>query len=163
VSRLSEEDRFWAKVEKGALPDACWLWTAARDRDGYGAWFPRPRASWKAHRYSWTLRNGEIPEGLCVCHKCDVPSCVNPDHLFLGTRVENNADRDAKGRTVAGSSPGEKNPNAKLDEESVRAIRAAFAAGELRSSLSRRFSVSWTLVNFVVKRTTWKHIKGEES
>ena len=89
-------DRFWARVDvqKG---DACWQWVAGRDADGYGA-ISHNRIQLKAHRLSWELENGPIPERICVLHHCDNPSCVRPDHLWLGTQAENMADRNQKGR-----------------------------------------------------------------
>lgn len=87
-------DRFWAKVDRSG---DCWVWTAYRNRNGYGQfWFNR--SLHLAHRVSWILTNGSIPDGLCVLHQCDNPPCVNPAHLWVGTQVENIADRDAKGR-----------------------------------------------------------------
>lgn len=96
---------FWAKVQK---TDTCWLWTGGIDRRiGYGqvSLFGR---SVKAHRYAWVLHRGPIPDGLFVCHTCDVRHCVNPAHLWLGTNLENMRDAQAKGRLrrrVSGASP----------------------------------------------------------
>jgi hypothetical protein len=99
------EARFWAKVDKRG-PDECWLWNAGVTRPGphgYG----RMQVSAKtkrlvvAHRYSWELVHGPVPEGFYVCHKCDVARCVNPAHLFLGTQKDNMSDASKKGRTYA--------------------------------------------------------------
>ena len=99
------EERFWPKVNKDGpihptLGTRCWLWTAGTNGHGYGAFHPGPgrRGMGKAHRISWTIANGPIPDGLGVLHRCDNPPCVNPAHLFLGTDQENHRDMDAKGR-----------------------------------------------------------------
>ena len=90
-------DRFWARVEKTAT---CWNWTGARLPKGYGMIGARSwRDGWQcAHRVSWELHFGAIPDGLHCLHRCDNPPCVNPAHLWLGTNADNAADRDSKGR-----------------------------------------------------------------
>ena|SRR6478609_4188748 len=94
----STEERFWAKVEK---TDACWLWTASLTKGGYGQfWFTLPRKRIDAHRAAWIITNGPIPDGLYVCHHCDTPRCVRPDHLFLGTPHDNTQDVIRKGRPI---------------------------------------------------------------
>ena len=95
---MTIEERFWSKV---ALSDGCWLWGGCK-RKGYGAINIGGRIH-DAHRLSYTIANGEIPEGLCVLHKCDNPSCVNPLHLRLGSLADNVADMVAKGRNRSGS------------------------------------------------------------
>jgi hypothetical protein len=94
--------RFWKKVTKG---EGCWLWTASTSR-GYGQISPGVAGSppLKAHRVSWEIANGPIPEGLFVCHRCDNPRCVRPDHLFLGSNADNAADMKAKCRANNGYS-----------------------------------------------------------
>lgn len=87
--------RFWKYVDKSG---DCWIWTGARYPAGYGAFGPKGTGAMGAHRYSWMLAHGEIPDGLSVLHKCDVRCCVNPAHLFLGTQKDNIADMVAKGR-----------------------------------------------------------------
>lgn len=103
--KTSLAERFWAKVNKNGpmhpvLQTQCWLWTAGLLDFGYGRFRSRVH-SWDegAHRVSWALTYGPVPDGLDVLHKCDNPPCVNPEHLFLGTQRDNNLDRDAKGRT----------------------------------------------------------------
>lgn len=94
-------DRFWQKVDKNTT-SGCWEWRSSIRGNGYGAFFthlhPEGRKCHGAHRYSWGLFNGAIPEGLLVLHKCDNRICVNPDHLFLGSHVDNMQDCAAKGR-----------------------------------------------------------------
>jgi hypothetical protein len=92
------EERFWEKVRKS---DQCWEWIASKTRNGYGFFHRGGRVDRKpirAHRLSWELHNGPIPDGLWVLHKCDNPCCVRPDHLFIGTRSDNMKDCAAKGR-----------------------------------------------------------------
>ena len=91
---LSLEDRFWQKVEKN---EGCWIWTGSKSKLGYG-YFQINNKTKYAHRVSKELRHGSIAEGLVVCHKCDNPSCVNPDHLFIGTMKDNMLDKMKKGR-----------------------------------------------------------------
>ena len=89
-----EIDRFWSKVE---VTDDCWYWTGGTTLHGYGnAWMGG--TNHRAHRVAYELAYGDIPDGYDVCHRCDTPPCCNPDHLWLGTRGENNTERDAKGR-----------------------------------------------------------------
>lgn len=95
---LSSEAQFWLKVQK---TDTCWLWIGHKDQQGYGKTSIRGKRI-LAHRYSYELHYEAIPSGLYVCHKCDVPNCIRPDHLFLGTNLENLADKFAKNRQAKG-------------------------------------------------------------
>lgn len=137
---MKTPERFWSKVVKS---DGCWIWKASKRSKGYGA-FVYQRGEdiiqGRAHRYSWELHYGDIPPGLCVLHHCDTPACVRPEHLWLGTKAENNADMVAKGRHVRGGThkPG-RYPQGrqwylsrglipkvdKFDPEAIRSDRAA--------------------------------------
>jgi hypothetical protein len=153
---LSTEDFFWQKVDKGK-ENECWNWMGSvHYMWGYGHF----RANGKqvaAHRYSWILVNGNIPKGLCVCHKCDNPKCVNPSHLFLGTVADNNLDKKLKGRQPPVI--GEKNPRAKLTEENVREIRRLHILGESGASLGRKFGVVKEEIYDIVKRKRWSCVQ----
>jgi hypothetical protein len=86
---------FWLKVKKS--PNGCWEWMASFTKNGYGRFQINPR-TYKAHRISYLITHGHLPDDLCICHKCDNKKCVNPSHLFLGTSKENTQDMISKGR-----------------------------------------------------------------
>lgn len=148
-------ERFWRHVVKG---DGCWEWRAATNPSGYGTFGLDRDRMMPAHRFSWDLHFGQIPDGLYVCHHCDNPPCVRPDHLFLGTALANTQDMDRKGRRVAKGAPGERNHNARLTEDDVRAIRSRRAAGETCRSLAADFGVSPPLISYIVSRKSWSHV-----
>jgi len=128
------------------------VWTKFLNPDGYGALVASGRA-YKVHRYAYELLMGSIPAGLLVCHRCDNPRCVNPDHLFLGTDSDNAADKVAKGRAPRG----EQIPHAKLTEAAVIQIRSS---GQPASVLAERFGVTENHVRIVRHGRSWKHVKG---
>ena len=97
MSAAPIEVRLWSKVAKGG-DDDCWIWTAFRNADGYGKIAFRGRAD-AAHRVAWTITNGEIPHGMVIRHKCDNPSCVNINHLEIGTHADNARDRSSRNRS----------------------------------------------------------------
>lgn len=170
---------FWDRVDTSG---SCWVWTGACNRKGYGEYHFNGKAR-RAHRVSWELTYGPIPEGLIVCHRCDNPSCVRPDHLFLGTHSDNAIDRERKGRggsargdnhwtrrsperIVRGlsqstyglpRSDGEHNPSAVLTWEKVRAIRAAYGQpGQSIAVLARRYGVGTSTIHRIVTHAYWK-------
>ncbi len=148
------EQRFWAKVDKSG---ECWVWTAARKSRGYGQFHFAGRTQ-GAHRVSWEIAAGQpAPAGIDVCHSCDNPPCVNPGHLFLGTRADNAADMVAKGRSSR--TPrfwGERHPRARLTDEAVRQIRALRALGIQGLWVAHLFGVRPSTVAAVVHGQNWR-------
>lgn len=144
--------RFMSYVAFGASD--CWFWYGSTDNLGYG----RMKAldETKAHRLSWVLHNGPVPDGMHVLHSCDVRNCVNPAHLSLGTHAENMRDMAVKGRVVNADVTGEKNPMAKLNRELVAVIRARFAAGDTQRLIAETFGFSPMCINRVVRGISWK-------
>jgi hypothetical protein len=149
--RTSPAERFSASF--AAVGD-CLIWSKALRRDGYGNFFVSGRC-WLAHRYAWTLLYGDIPAGMQLNHRCHNRACVNPVHLYLGTQAENMADMKEAGRSVGKKGRGEGNHQAKLTEETVRAIRASTAS---HAALSRELGVSSTLVCAIRQRKVWRHV-----
>lgn len=137
-------------ASKTRRTDSCWLWTGARREAGYGVIWYQGR-SISTHRAAWELAHGPISEGSCVLHRCDTPSCVNPTHLFLGTKGENCSDRSAKGR----DSHGEAHYLAKLTEERVREIRLSDRSN---TELARKHGVSREAIRAARERRTWRHV-----
>jgi hypothetical protein len=137
----------------------CWEWVGSK-RNGYGRMIVGSRTdgtrrSASAHRVSYELTYGEIPEGMEVCHKCDNPCCVNPDHLFLGTKQDNAADRDAKGRNIVFI--GEEQPRSKLTKKAVKDARWERAyKGTSYQMLADRYGVSKKTMQNAIKGVTWK-------
>lgn len=116
----------------------------------------RPRVKhlgvmWTAYRLAWTLANGPIPDGLCVCHRCDRPNCIRVEHLFLGTQADNIRDKMKKGRHRGPR--GERSAKSKLTDAQVRAIRERYAAGGVSyASLAAEYGMSHDGIRFIVKR-----------
>jgi len=128
-----------------------WLWIAGLDSKGYGAFKLNTHNSDRAHRVSWRLYRGQIPEGMCVLHRCDTPVCVNPDHLFLGTRIDNALDRDRKGRM--GRKDGEHNGNSKLTADQVRQIRATTGT---EREIAKQFAVVHSTIGEIKRNKKWR-------
>ena len=139
----------------------CKIWQKAKNKDGYGQKRVGGKV-WYVHRWIWTLAHGEIPEGMCVCHKCDNPSCYKFSHLFIGTQKDNMADRDSKGRlhlnTGKNYNQGEQHSNSKLSEEDVFKILNLLHVGERPSRIAKIFGVDARTVSSIKCGTTWKHL-----
>lgn len=150
------EQRFWEKVKK---TDGCWLWTASHTK-GYGQIRDESRFGMiSAHRASWIIHYGPIPDGMCVLHRCDVPLCVNPAHLFLGTNEENVDDMIRKGRNVKGEANGE----SKLKVDDVRNIRALYFSGiATQAQLARKYMVYPGTISAVCTFRNWQSVADEE-
>jgi hypothetical protein len=142
------EDKWVPVTESG-----CWIWTASADHRGYGC-FGIKRRKWKAHRAAWLIYKGEDPGKLFVCHQCDVPSCVNPDHLFLGTHADNTADMVRKNRQSVGS----RRTFAKITEEDVY---SALCDARSSSAIARDLGVHRSVIIRARKGEVWKHVYSE--
>lgn len=161
---------FWSKVRKG---QGCWEWVAGKTKSGYGQLQARKiqKQPMLAHRVSWQIEHGPIAGGLHVLHRCDNPACVRPSHLFLGTQVDNNDDRDKKGRVASGDRNGSRtkrsrnpfvvnggsglrgasHPMARLSDDEVAKLRSDYASGlHKKAELARRYKISATHVGRLV-------------
>lgn len=159
--------RFWDKVNKTS---GCWLWTAWRNNKGYGAFSAKhPNGGYSnklAHRESWEMANEKkIPAGLCVLHSCDNPACVNPSHLFLGTKKDNTQDMLKKGRNRSYDAHGEDHHRSTITKEIAKTMRHLYWA-ERRSQheIGRFFDVTNYLVFDVVHGRSWSRaLRGEKN
>lgn len=145
--------------ERHYIPEpnsGCWLWISAATPKGYG-YFTHDNRTVRAHRFAWQHKYGPITGGLFVCHKCDVPSCVNPDHLFLGTNDDNVQDKIKKGRIpqYRGQVNGIRNGMAKLCPEAVFLIRQSHQPSRI---LADQFGVSEATISRARKRLLWKDV-----
>lgn len=134
----------------------CWIWQGANDGHGYGAFTFGHRDVRKAHRVSWEFANGPIPDGLAVLHNCpggDNRACVNPAHLFLGTKADNNLDKVRKGRQPRGELSG----GAKLSADQVLAI---LKDKRFQRAIAADYGISPSHVSTIRSKKTWKHITG---
>lgn len=144
------EEKFIPVTESG-----CWIWTAYTNADGYGQINADNRMK-KAHRVSWELYNGVIPDSMCICHKCDTPSCVNPNHLFLGTHTENIQDMFLKGR--ADLKHGSKHGRTELSEEDVISMRKKCNEGTPQQYFADKHGINKGTVSKIILRKTWRHV-----
>lgn len=150
---ISDERWFWNKIDYTSF---CWNWLGWKTAKGYGEFRFEGKNNIRAHRLSYRLKIGPIPDGLFVLHKCDNPSCVRPDHLFLGTLAENCRDRHRKGRTAKGS----QNGWAKLTELDIKSIRKlASTTSLLQKEIADRFGVTSENIRHILSGKTWRHVK----
>lgn len=151
-------DRFWEKVDIGSLEE-CWEWMACCSQDGYGM-IKVDGEVMRAPRVAWTLTYDEIPEGLCVCHHCDNPSCCNPDHLYVGTHADNMQDMSRRGRGVYPGTRGEDHGPSKLTELEVHEIRRLRnEEGWALRELGMRFSISESNVSAIALYKSWRWLE----
>jgi len=146
--------RFWKYVTSGPF-DECWIWQGGVNTSGYGIMRAGGRSE-GAHRVSWEIHFGPIPDGLQCLHRCDVRNCVNPYHLFLGTHQDNMDDMVSKGRDR--QLIGESHHSAKLTASQVIEIRALAAQGAPQPEIAKRFGITQSNVSQIVLYKSWKHI-----
>lgn len=162
--RKEDIDRFWSKVVK---KPGCWEYNSATDRDGYHAhsyMLNGKRIKTGAHRFMMMVNGHTIPIGYVVCHHCDNPGCVNPNHLFIGTVKDNNDDKVRKGRQT--KLKGSKNPQSKINETIARAIKAeavvgsrvGYNNGSNIKTVAKKYGVHVETVRLIAQEKTWKHI-----
>lgn len=150
---ITTEERFMNKVSPEPN-SGCWLWTAQVDKDGYGVFRTVPTST-QAHRMSYKIFVGDIPDGMFVLHRCDMPGCVNPDHLWVGTHKDNMKDMKDKGRRWV--TYGERNKMAKLTDHDVFAIIKDNRTGR---DIAHSHQVSETTISRIINGGTWSHITG---
>lgn len=166
--KQSAPERFDEKVRIATT--GCWEWIAYRNPCGYGQFGVNGKLM-LAHRFSWSHHKGEIPNKMCVLHRCDNPACVNPDHLFLGTMNDNMQDMIAKGRDRKATGDksasrlhpetrcrGENKPAAKLKSVDIPVIRRMISEGMPHRAIASIFKVSKPQISYIKNGQTWSHI-----
>jgi len=150
-------ERFWLKVNK---TESCWEWKSYKDKIGYGV-FKIKSITCNAHRFSWTITNGTIDKGQVICHKCDNPSCVNPEHLFIGTQLDNIKDRDNKDRVRNGNT----HPHAKLNYDLVKLIKELHNNGMSQQNIIKelKLDIDNSTLSRVISGKIWARDIKEEN
>lgn len=155
VPKKPNESAFYERVIP-VTESGCWLWVGSISAYSYGVY-----NGYTMHRFSYELHNGDIPKGLCVCHKCDVPSCVNPAHLFLGTHKENMKDMQNKGRKwseVVMRKIDGLPASAKLTPSIVKEIKDLLAANFSQDKIAKMYGVAQTTISFIKRGVTWQNV-----
>jgi hypothetical protein len=145
------KNRFYSKILMPQNEDGCMLWLGSKCKDGYG-FINQGSKVYSAHRFLFVLYHGKIERNKIICHRCDNPSCVRPDHLFMATQSENMIDRQKKGRTSRGLN----RPNVKLNDVKVLEIRADNHS--TYRELSEKYNVAPCTIAAVKNRKIWRHL-----
>lgn len=154
--RESVGQRFNKRVMRN---NSCWEWTGPFSKGGYGQFAYTHADKRSAHRVAWELANGVIPDGLHVLHKCDNRKCVRPDHLFLGTAIDNIADMDAKGRrNSTARHKGETSPRSKLKNEDIKIIRELHSNGIKQNEIACKYNIHDSAISRIINKKRWGHI-----
>lgn len=162
-------EKFWSRVDKngpvareGLTP--CWLWLGSTHKAGHGQTAVKGRKGlYYTHRLAWEIANGPVPNGMCVCHECDVPSCCNTEHLFLGTRGDNMRDMWSKARGKKAienlaAGPIAMRARSTIGDAQIVGIFLDRIAGERTADIAVRFGVSYGTISSILRRTNWKHV-----
>lgn len=149
---------FLSKIQK--TDGGCWLWVGHKNKDGYGRMGTNQWTA-LAHRLSFAFHKQIEPGSSCVCHSCDNPSCVNPDHLWLGSIRDNNLDMDAKGRRRSRPRCGAENSNSKLKSEDVSDIKRRLNSGMGLTEIARQYGVTKQAIYSIREGKTWKSIPAK--
>jgi len=151
--RKTLEEQFWSKVDRRS-DDECWNWTGAKLRDGYGS-IRKYHKLFQAHRLSYIIHYGDVIANLCVLHKCDNPSCVNPKHLFLGDHLINARDKVSKNRQAKG----EAHPKSKLTGVEIQKIRELYENGSISMrKIAKQFGMCYSEINAIINKRTWRFV-----
>lgn len=146
--------RFWVKVDRSGGPESCWIWTAGKFADGYGAFFFDGRTR-RAQAVALELSSVPVPRGLFACHRCDVPLCCNPAHLFVGSPADNSADMVTKRRQATG----EMNGNSRMTRGRAESLIADMAGGLPSRAAARKYGISKTQALNIARGDQWKHLR----
>lgn len=152
---ITVKERFWSKVDRSGGPDACWPWTASLDGRGYGQFGIGHDRMFRAHRMAVEMDGRPVSPGDVVCHHCDNKRCVNPSHLYVGTKRTNTDDAMRRGQTARG----ERSGPAKLTSAEVSEVKARVAYGWSQSMVAMMFGICQQSVSDIVRGVNWKYHK----